>query len=438
MKAHQFILTGALLLYAAGMQAPAQSGDPAKTVHNLRVQPFYFDILNFAEYDDFGLQGRVDVYVHIPNDILTFIKRDEFYIGRYAITVLVYDSESSRLLREESWERRMQLLSFERTTNPAYYDLSQRTLQIEAGSYQIEVMFEDRESRNSYRLSRTFTAKPYDENLMGISDLMLVRDVEEVDRTKQITPHINPNVASLETGFDVFYEVYNPFQLATVDITYSILSKGKEVYSNRDTQSLKRGVNTFLANISSAGLSIGSYTLSATLYRSGDSTADAILANVDRQFIIEWLTAGAPISIVDLNDAIDQLRYYASSDELRYIRDGKDDNERRTRFEEFWESRNPTPGAKTNIVMVEYYNRVAMANQRFGHYLEGWKTDRGMTFIIYGQPDYIDRNPFHADTKPYEVWEYYDVNRRFVFVDETGFGDYRLLYPIWDERNRIR
>ena len=31
-----------------------------------------------------------------------------------------------------------------------------------------------------------------------------------------------------------------------------------------------------------------------------------------------------------------------------------------------------------------------------------------------------------------------DEQGRFVFTDESGFGDYRLLYPIWDERNRIR
>jgi hypothetical protein len=43
-----------------------------------------------------------------------------------------------------------------------------------------------------------------------------------------------------------------------------------------------------------------------------------------------------------------------------------------------------------------------------------------------------------TETKPYEVWEYYELNRRYVFVDESGFGDYRLLYPIWDDRNRLR
>ncbi len=430
-----------LLCFLTTITVPAhaqQQGSDARTVHNMRVQPFFFDILNFAGYDEFGLQGRVDLYVHIPNDILTFVKDQEFYVSGYAITVLVYENESTRLVKEETWERRIELLSFERTTSPAYYDLSQKTFKLDPGTYQVEVMFEDKESQKEFRQTRSFTVQKYDQNLMGISDLMLVRSVDNVGLKKQISPQINPNVAALENGFDVFYEVYNPFKIGAVDITYEISKRGSLLFTNRDTQPLKEGVNTFLANIASAGLGIGSYVLKTTIRRTEDSAASGVLATVERQFIIEWLTAGAPISAVDLNEAIEQLRYYATSEELRYIRDVEDKAEQRRRFEEFWEKRNPSPGSKTNSAMIEYYNRVAFANQNFGHYLEGWKTDRGMTYIVYGAPDYIDRNPLSADERPYETWEYYDLNRRFTFIDETGFGDYRLLYPIWDDRNRLR
>lgn len=440
-RRHTFsLLVTMLIVTACGhlLRAQDTEGSEAKTVHNMRVQPFYFDILNFAEYDGFGLRGRVDVYVHVPNDLLTFVKNQEFYSGGYTITVLVYEPDNARLVHEETWERKVELLSFERTTSSAHYDLSQRTLKLDPGKYQIEVLFEDRESRKEFRQSRSFTVQRYDQNLLGISDLMLVRNVENVGIKRQISPQINPNVAALENGFDLFYEVYNPYKLNAVDITYSITRQGREVFSKRDTQPLKQGTNTFLANIASSGLGIGSYILKVTLRRSDDSVGTSDLAAVERQFIIEWLTAGAPISAVDLDVAIDQLRYYATSEELRFIRDAEDEQEKRRRFEDFWERRNPAPGSKTNTAMIEYYNRVAFANQQFGHYLDGWKTDRGMTYIMYGAPDYIDRNPLSADERPYEVWEYYDINKRFVFIDESGFGDYRLLYPIWDDRNRLR
>lgn len=427
-----------LLLLLLPAAVHAQDDDGGRTVHNLRVQPFFFDALNFAAYDSYGLQGRLDIYVHIPHDIVTFVKKEEFYVGGYAITALVSESEGGKRVKEERWERRIELISFERTNNPNYYDLTQRALRLEPGRYHLELLFEDRESRKEFRLSRAIDIRKFDANLFGISDLMLVRAVESAGQKKQISPQINPNVAALTDGFDLFFEVYNPWQLGGIDIEYRIMRRGKEVYTKQSTQGVREGRNTFLATISSGGLGIGAYTLQAEIRRANDSSTHGVLARIERPFIIEWLTAGAPISIADLDEAIDQLRYFAKGDELEYIREAEEENERRRRFEEFWERHNPAPGSKTNAAMMEYYNRVAFANQQFGHYLDGWKTDRGMVYILYGPADYIDRHPMDTETKPYEVWEYYELNRRYVFVDESGFGDYRLLYPVWDDRNRLR
>ncbi len=88
--------------------------------------------------------------------------------------------------------------------------------------------------------------------------------------------------------------------------------------------------------------------------------------------------------------------------------------------------------------MEEYFARVDYANEKFKTHREGWKTDMGMVFIIFGVPDNIDRHPFELGDPPYEIWDYYAINRRFIFVDESGFGEYRSVYPIWDDRVRIR
>jgi hypothetical protein len=50
----------------------------------------------------------------------------------------------------------------------------------------------------------------------------------------------------------------------------------------------------------------------------------------------------------------------------------------------------------------------------------------------------VDRHPFEVDSKPYEIWAYYELNYSIVFVDETGFGDYRLQTPIWEIYQRLR
>ena len=40
----------------------------------------------------------------------------------------------------------------------------------------------------------------------------------------------------------------------------------------------------------------------------------------------------------------------------------------------------------------QYYLRAEVANKFFSSYREGWNTDRGMIFIIFGPPKYIFRS----------------------------------------------
>lgn len=48
-----------------------------------------------------------------------------------------------------------------------------------------------------------------------------------------------------------------------------------------------------------------------------------------------------------------------------------------------------------------YYNRMYYANLFFSSYKQGWRTDRGMIYMIFGPPSYIAKNPTS------EIWEYY-------------------------------
>lgn len=43
-------------------------------------------------------------------------------------------------------------------------------------------------------------------------------------------------------------------------------------------------------------------------------------------------------------------------------------------------------------LVAGFYGRVQLANERFSSYLEGWKTDRGIIYTIYGPPSEVYRN----------------------------------------------
>jgi len=80
-----------------------------------------------------------------------------------------------------------------------------------------------------------------------------------------------------------------------------------------------------------------------------------------------------------------------------------------------------------NQLKNEYFKRVNFANRNFTAFgTEGWLTDRGRILIKFGYPDDIERHPFDMNSKPYEIWRYYNLRKVFLFVDRTGFGDYRL------------
>jgi GWxTD domain-containing protein len=60
--------------------------------------------------------------------------------------------------------------------------------------------------------------------------------------------------------------------------------------------------------------------------------------------------------------------------------------------------------------MRNYFKRVETANQLFTSYKEGWKTDRGMIYIVFGLPDEV------ATNGQQEVWAYKYPRQTFKFT----------------------
>ena len=98
-------------------------------------------------------------------------------------------------------------------------------------------------------------------------------------------------------------------------------------------------------------------------------------------------------------------------------------------FKAFWDSVDTDHLTVESEPLFEYYNRVNYSMQHYNTYKkwkDGWKSDRGMVYILMGPPDYIDHNPHATGSNPYDVWYYYFPKRFYVFIDQNGMGDYRL------------
>lgn len=60
-------------------------------------------------------------------------------------------------------------------------------------------------------------------------------------------------------------------------------------------------------------------------------------------------------------------------------------------LDEFWLNRTGSIERSKELIRI-YYNRTLFANYYFSSYKQGWLTDRGMMYIIYGPPDKVYKN----------------------------------------------
>jgi GWxTD domain-containing protein len=68
---------------------------------------------------------------------------------------------------------------------------------------------------------------------------------------------------------------------------------------------------------------------------------------------------------------------------------------------------------RAKSLIKNYFKRIELANVFFSSYKEGWKTDRGMIYLVFGLPDEVNRNG------QYEVWNYKGITTKFTFY-KTG------------------
>ena len=134
----------------------------------------------------------------------------------------------------------------------------------------------------------------------------------------------------------------------------------------------------------------------------------------------------------DWKSTVNQLRLFSEDVDVGDMDKLKSHPERLAAYNQFWLERDPSEGTPENEATAAFYYRIRVANERFGIMkVEGWRSDRGRIYIRYGEPDYLDDEPFSPDRLPYQVWHYIAItpDRHFVFVDENQDGDYRLQYP---------
>ena len=105
---------------------------------------------------------------------------------------------------------------------------------------------------------------------------------------------------------------------------------------------------------------------------------------------------------------IKPVLYVSTSTEIGELNQAQDTKKA---FDRYWLSLMSGNEEVAKKTLKAYFDRVEEANRLFTTYKEGWKTDKGMIYIVLGAPDRVQRN------REREVWVY---NRR-ANVSEVNF-----------------
>lgn len=390
---------------------------------------FHQDFIN-TKSDKQGLT-KVDVYILVPYKNLQFIKTGQGFTSRYTVTVSVYDEKKENLIVEKSWNETLNVMDFSQTTSKFNFNIGYKSFELKPGNYLFRTFVIDNDSKKEVKSENLFKVRALNPQI-DMSDVLFITKSDLSD--SKILPNVSRNIVLSNFGLQFYYDIFiNDSVMKTCAVEYEIIDKESQVIFKKNlAKEVNPGRNQILEQLTDVKLDLGTYILRVTLKDENFKTAQVF----NKAFFSRL--AGLPSSIMDLDKAVSQMVYIASPQELNKIKDSFSKEEKLKNFLEFWKIKDPSPNNEENEVFDEYFRRVNYANEKFSNYNEGWKTDRGMVYIILGTPNNINRHPFEYDSKPYEVWEYYEINRSFVFVDQSGFGDYRLITPLTGDLFRYR
>lgn len=198
------------------------------------------------------------------------------------------------------------------------------------------------------------------------------------------------------------------------------------IYYGRDTiiplpAYSERNENKFeLKKISVSGFMSGDsvYFPKAGYYRVVQDTCDLTGG-------LEFVKANTYYPSIRLPDQmLPPLQYISSESQYRIIM--KSDS-LKLKLDEYWIKTGGAFGKARELIRI-FYNRVQLANEYYTSTCEGWQTDRGMIYVIFGAPRTIHKNEYR------EEWIYGsgEITSNLIFYFEkdsvsVNRNDYQLI-----------
>ena len=271
-----------------------------------------------------------------------------------------------------------------------------------------------------------------------------------------LVPYISNFFPQSKNVLTYYHEVYNVDKVVGKEVSHVNVVSQMEDYENSGhviTKTIKSKrvkvmpVIRLLENIDITSLGTGNYWLEIILK---DDTGKELMSTrkffqrhglIDEYDINELSDVVVNNSFTNKYSNIDTLRdiilsmypkaTYSERSFINHVKKNTDVDVMQKFLLRFWSDRDVFEPEKAFNAYIEEVKKV---NTMYGNSIrKGYDTDRGRVYLQYGAPNHVERNVFSPGTKPYEIWQYYELagqrDKRFVFAsNDPATKDYELIH----------
>ncbi|GEM_PF-338074 len=381
----------------------------------------YFEAAVYRQFAFDKKNIRLTTICNFLYDDLAFEKSDSGgYNAKVKLITAVYN-DKDRMVNSRVVEKEVFLDKYEMTNSRSDNITITNEFLVEPGKYIVLLKAIDMKTQKQLQRKVNVEMPDYSKFELSLSDIRIYKDVviDSLGRIIRFVPAYTNNFTNRMAVFYTAFDIFSKQDTIAASIRLSMINSDDEAEIDTTFNKILIGqLTTQLLNISIRELKHNAYTISVKV-KTKKGKAET------KRFVSFYWTE-VPGTEEDIDLAFRQMAYIADTDSLDYYED-KSLADKQAYFKRYWKRHDPNPDTEKNELQDEYFRRVNYANQHFSAFnMPGWKTDRGRIYIKFGAPDEIDRHPFDMDSKPYIIWRYYGIRKEFVFVDVSGFGDYRL------------
>lgn len=410
---------------------------------SLKAMPsFTFDYAVFRA----GEFALLQVYTMIQRGSLEHVPADSTCNANYSFLVEILREDS--VLTSVTYDRTDRAVSADEITRSQKIP-DEASFHIKPGFYTLAVEITDLSNQENRRREIELTILEFPAENIALSHIELATRIDKVQQAGKFVKNrllVIPNAdgmygGDLMTGY-YYMEIYNlclnePGKDYTVK--RSILDENKEPVKDLPQKVKPQSAGSVVEAdlFSCATLCTGSYYLRVEVidgctgnkavrekrfwvYKPGEEIQPQGVTAYGR---IE--NAINKLSSEEALKEIEQLRYLTNRSENKIINNLEPEGYNNFLIN-FWRNKD-----SSGELRFKYLTRVENANEKYtSPFKEGWKTDRGRTLVVYGEPDYLERKYFDLGGADSEIWHYDRIEGGvlFVFYDIKGTGDFKQVY----------